>query len=370
MENLVQYPLSRRQFLAGAAALGATATLSACQSSLIGPTASGVATRYDIATPGGQGMLSLYAKAVRAMQDPAINNPPQPHSWTFQSFIHGVPKNMADPASSSGLMNGSAELQARIDQIYGFPAAGTPQAAWKAAAAACWGSCPHGSPNFVSWHRWYVYYFERVCAKMADAPHFTLPYWNYGSNTGPAEQLPAMFRDVSSSLFFQARGMGFASAQGSGSRTVEMNKGGYMPFTESTYAPALQALPIFPSDTTYADPGTPAFQAFGFSGRVEVLPHDFVHDNVGGWMGNVPSAAGDPVFYVHHCQIDRLWASWSALIGANSICKSFLVTSSDSSIAERMASVSPSACFSLKPASCSLRTNLWVSKVIELIQES
>src|SRR5207247_1369234 len=37
--------------------------------------------------------------------------------------------------------------------------------------------------------------------------------------------------------------------------------------------------------------------------------------NVGGWMGNVPSAAGDPIFYMHHCQIDRLFASWQAVAG-------------------------------------------------------
>jgi tyrosinase len=30
-------------------------------------------------------------------------------------------------------------------------------------------------------------------------------------------------------------------------------------------------------------------------------------------MSNVPVAAMDPVFFVHHCQIDRLWASWQAI---------------------------------------------------------
>lgn len=29
-------------------------------------------------------------------------------------------------------------------------------------------------------------------------------------------------------------------------------------------------------------------------------------------MGAVPWAAGDPVVWVHHCMIDRLWASWNA----------------------------------------------------------
>jgi tyrosinase len=42
-----------------------------------------------------------------------------------------------------------------------------------------------------------------------------------------------------------------------------------------------------------------------------------VHDSVGGWMGNVPSAAGDPLFYVHLCQIDRLYAIWEEKSGVS-----------------------------------------------------
>jgi tyrosinase len=30
-------------------------------------------------------------------------------------------------------------------------------------------------------------------------------------------------------------------------------------------------------------------------------------------MGQVPYAAGDPIFWLHHCNIDRLWESWNRL---------------------------------------------------------
>jgi tyrosinase len=44
-----------------------------------------------------------------------------------------------------------------------------------------------------------------------------------------------------------------------------------------------------------------------------------VHVDVGTTtnMGRIPYAAQDPVFYVHHCEIDRLWASWNAAGGKN-----------------------------------------------------
>ncbi len=46
---------------------------------------------------------------------------------------------------------------------------------------------------------------------------------------------------------------------------------------------------------------------------LEVLPHNWVHGIVGGWMGDVVTAARDPIFWLHHANIDRLWEAWVAL---------------------------------------------------------
>jgi tyrosinase len=53
-------------------------------------------------------------------------------------------------------------------------------------------------------------------------------------------------------------------------------------------------------------------------GAIESDPHNFVHVMVGGdtppnptgWMFDPAFAALDPIFWVHHCNIDRLWAAW------------------------------------------------------------
>jgi tyrosinase len=281
-------------------------------------------TRYDLESTNGKKMLALYEKAVGAMQDPAINYPPQPQSWTFQSYIHYVPRNPFDPAVSGGLRNGTPAFLTRIDQIYGNPAAGTPQAAWKAAARACWSTCTHSSPYFTIWHRWYMYYFERICRAQSGEPSFTLPYWNYASNRGSSLQLPGAFRAPQDPnarpgpLYFDDRGIGFATADASGTQTVLMNDGGFMPYSQTDYGPCISAPALFPSDdanNASFNTQDPAYLKLGFSGRLECVPHDLVHGNVGGWMGNVPSAAGDPIFYMHHCQVDRLFASWQALPG-------------------------------------------------------
>ncbi len=217
---------TRRTVLIGGVAAGVFAS-----SGTMSPALAATKTRPDINSPAGQKMVDLYAKAVEAMQDPALNYPPQPTSWVFQSSIHGVPNNPFDPANSGGIYTGSAGLKKRIDEIYGNPAAGTPQAKWKQAALACWATCTHGSPYFPTWHRWYLYYFERVCREMCKDPDFMLPYWNYASNIGASLQLPKQFRpDTPTVLLFDDRGLGFANPQGSGPQNVAMNNGGYMPY--------------------------------------------------------------------------------------------------------------------------------------------
>lgn len=277
-----------------------------------------IRVRPDINSAAGQSMLQLYEKAVRAMQAPELNYPPQPTSWTFQAYVHGVPINPFDPANSGGVRPRSPDMQKRVDLIYGNPPPGSPQAAWKVAAYNCWATCTHFSAYFTTWHRWYVYYFERICREMCQDASFQLPYWNYGSDIGGSLQLPAPFRSSTRSrLYFDDRGLGFADPQGTGAQNVAMNNGGYMPYPQTDYGPALVASVMFPSDANYAAPPSPDYFAFGFTGRLECQPHDNVHDNVGGWMANVPSAAGDPIFYVHHCQIDRLYASWEAQPGVS-----------------------------------------------------
>jgi len=39
-------------------------------------------------------------------------------------------------------------------------------------------------------------------------------------------------------------------------------------------------------------------------------PHGSVHIRTGGQMGSVPRAGFDPIFYLHHCNVDRLWWNW------------------------------------------------------------
>ena len=53
----------------------------------------------------------------------------------------------------------------------------------------------------------------------------------------------------------------------------------------------------------------------GALGRLEITPHGQVHMGVGGvdplgWMSQFHLAARDPIFWLHHANIDRLWEAW------------------------------------------------------------
>jgi hypothetical protein len=55
-----------------------------------------------------------------------------------------------------------------------------------------------------------------------------------------------------------------------------------------------------------------------FSNLLEGTPHGAVHNAVGGpggWMSLFEMAARDPIFWLHHANIDRLWITWKNQAG-------------------------------------------------------
>jgi hypothetical protein len=70
-----------------------------------------------------------------------------------------------------------------------------------------WNQCEHGSFYFFSWHRMYLYFFDRILRAAAQDPNLVLPYWNWGD---PAQRtLPLPFRqpaDATNSLYIAPPG--------------------------------------------------------------------------------------------------------------------------------------------------------------------
>ena len=173
-------------------------------------------------------------------------------------------------------------------------------------------ACEHGTLFFLSWHRMYVYFFERIVrAKSGDA-NFALPYWGYSPSR---RDLPSLFRSPATA----------ANPLYTSNRNAAINAGN-------------------PMTASQVDAGT-ALALTGFNGFTNSLngtPHGAVHIAVGGGMSTFEEAGQDPIFWLHHCNIDRLWEIWLASGGgrANPTTNATWMTTSFSFYDETGATVS------------------------------
>src|SRR6476659_4935260 len=112
--------------------------------------------RVDVWSLGPKNpIITYYAAAIAAMKKKPATDVT---SWTYQAAIHGTNAAGSSPK---------------------------------------WNECRHGSWYFVSWHRAYLYYFERIVRaqviKLGGPATWALPYWNYDGGSGH-NALPLPFR--------------------------------------------------------------------------------------------------------------------------------------------------------------------------------
>ncbi|HEY3056907.1 MAG TPA: tyrosinase family protein [Thermoanaerobaculia bacterium] len=164
-----------------------------------------------------------------------------------------------------------------------------------------WNTCQHGHWWFLPWHRMYLWYFELAIRKFSGDPNFALPFWDYSDPTQRA--LPSMFRTptVGNALYVSAR-------------NATLNAGGMLTPSTVDYTTAFSFTNFTGPTGSAASFGSQTLTApnHGASphGQLESRPHDSVHVAIGGWMGSFGTAARDPIFWLHHANIDRLWDLW------------------------------------------------------------
>ena len=237
--------------------------------------------------PSGMKVLEDYGRAITAMRaiDEAAGDgdPTDPRSWRFQAAIHGFP----------GLA----------------PSTKDPRK---------WGSCRHSSWFFLAWHRIYLLHFEAMIQFHLDDPTWSLPYWDYTKvDNAEAQKVPEPFRTPTDGnpLFTPLREPVFND------ETAPEP----LPFDICDARPALEL-------EDFALAGEDPAQSFAGGavrdvranqrarGSVESTPHGVVHSFVGGDSGllaQFETAGLDPLFWLHHCNLDRLWDVWIGKWGAD-----------------------------------------------------
>lgn len=271
--------LTRRHILKGIAAMPLALSI---------PSARAAASyvRYDLASPQGMQMLQIYAQAVDRMQ---AMGPDNPLSWMWQWYTHFV--------------DGATTKAAEIDRIFA-PDATTSRSLANETWNTCQSHAGQNSNHFLPWHRMFVFYFERIVRQVSGHPEFTLPYWDYTS-TDPAKRavVPEAFRLPDDPLFGCLYRPNRGSLANSG-ESIQKNQ----PTDVMDISDAL-------SKTTY----NTVDGVQGFCRAIDSGIHGRIHVLVGTTkgMGAVPYAGNDPLFWVHHANIDRMWASWNRNGGRN-----------------------------------------------------
>lgn len=165
----------------------------------------------------------------------------------------------------------------------------------------------HGAAGFLSWHRAYLLDLERELQKL-DAS-VTLPYWRFDQ---PAPNV------------FSANFMGQTSPSPTGSLIFAPTN--LLRQWQTDGAPGISRRPLFnvqtgranvsSQATTLAMGGARPNAVFdrgltpgGFD-EMEGDPHGLAHTSFNGWIRDPSTAPRDPVFFLLHCNVDRLWALW------------------------------------------------------------
>jgi tyrosinase len=185
--------------------------------------------------------IATYRQAVALMKQLDNDNPTDKRSWKNQAAIHGSTAgfNLCEHDSSDDPAD-TAKIQ------------------------------------FFTWHRAYVFYFEKICQELTGNKKFGLPYWNWNQTSS----IHPAFLDTSSPLFM--------------SRERTSIPGWAAPNFSN------QTMDIIFSDANF----------FTFSKQLEGAPHNSLHGVIGQTMGSGASPL-DPIFWAHHNMVDYCWAKWN-----------------------------------------------------------
>jgi tyrosinase len=155
----------------------------------------------------------------------------------------------------------------------------------------------HGGPGFLPWHRAYLLDLEREL--QAIDPSVALPYWRF---------------DQAAPNLFTLDFFGVSDALG----TVQFSASNPLRFWKTDGVQGINRRPLNNwNPNTQPGPGVrteaqtlalgaqfPAFRT------MQGNPHGTAHTRWGGSISSISTAPKDPLFFLLHCNVDRLWAKW------------------------------------------------------------
>jgi hypothetical protein len=204
----------------------------------------------------------------------------------------------------------------KLAGIHGWPGKGTERN---------YSYCEHRQETFPGWHRAYLCAFEeamqRADKELGNDGRIGLPYWDVvGQPEVNGEVFPAILRSAFPNGTGVVRGM-LSDPKGASpgaSPAQERQRGklweaGYQIADDATLKRAVEQanLGTKARDTLWIAQHFRAASTFGSSNSDSIeSPHDMIHVLSGYPMRSLMHAAFHPAFWLHHCNIDRLYEAY------------------------------------------------------------
>src|SRR5262249_43237890 len=247
----------------------------------------GARVRAELHTDAATPMLQLYKRDVKEMKARPVWDPT---SWWFQANLHFMLPNN----DSRGCYEASC-----YNELFVPPFGANPDVIRRIQASKkltggevsisptlgigrdrLWSKCPHGSQDFLPWHRVYLFFFERIVESIV-GQLFALPYWNYLDTR--YRDMPEMFRaerepdGSENSLYYPDRN--------------PLCKDPNDPNVPQPQKPLIRETDLnwkVAADQKFLERGDVFGLGRGFSFQIESAPHNQVHGRVGLIKNGVP----------------------------------------------------------------------------------
>jgi tyrosinase len=176
----------------------------------------------------------------------------------------------------------------------------------------------HSGPVFLPWHRYYLLTLEFFLRDVLDDDEFRLPYWDWAADA--ALPSPAASAVWGVNLLGRFEGGGWRVRLEEDPPRVnprrtdrelirDLGAQGSLPNREQVRQVILDQVVY---DLPSYDISVAGFRNYleGWIGPGRL--HNAVHVWVGGERGDMGTSASpnDPVFFLHHCNVDRIWSAW------------------------------------------------------------
>ena len=260
-------------------------------------------------------VLYWYARGVRVLRARTIS---EHTSWEFLAALHGF-----DPV---------------IWHVEGFLTLGEKLPPYWVQSL-YWKQCQHGSWYFLPWHRGHLLSFETIVREAIKQEmiedekkgikvnyHWTdwaLPYWNPADpkDNYRATRIPPAFTNEympdgsENPLYIKKRNgelvtlpQEIAKGTAEAKQRYELIQRNVLSLKQALTQPSF--IGTSNSSTGFGGLKTSFSHDPVAFGQIESNPHNNIHGLVGGLMGDGVTAGLDPIFWLHHANIDRLWEVW------------------------------------------------------------